>query len=296
MLIPAVVLGINSQVGYVTENEKRLWGSHLNAGPSGMMWFSYAHGLSIQWHPGLSLSTVLVSPSHLCGLPKSSNAAGVPRRARAHWWGCRAMLASRQGLGTEIGLAAEWGRLCRTGLPLPAPQQGKATMGFAIYSPDRAQDCPSYKNKMPACLSQERDLSGGEGALIWFISLFLLPIVCGSSSCSDKEERYERTLLAAGIPSFCPLTAWRHQSFTSTIKCVSKMWQSAPSRFCSLDNTNSCQKKSILSSLSRPLSLYICSLIFTGFTQSACSGKKKISCSLKESKFSNCCSPIDVSS
>lgn len=68
-------------------------------------------------------------------------------------------------------------------------------------------------------------------------------------------------------------------------------------RFSSLDNTNSCQEKSILSSLSGPLSLYICSLIFTGFTQSACSGKeKKISCSLKDSKFSNCCSPIDVNS
>lgn len=77
-------------------------------------------------------------------------------------------------------------------------------------------------------------------------------------------------------------------------KCVSLLH---PLRFCSLDNTNSCQKKSILSSLSGPLSLYICSLIFTGFTQSACSGKKKkISCSLKDSKFSNCCSPIDVNS
>lgn len=71
-----------------------------------------------------------------------------------------------------------------------------------------------------------------------------------------------------------------------------------PLRFCSLDNTNSCQKKSILSALSGPLSLYICSLIFTGFTQSACSEKKKkkISCSLKDSKFSNCCSPTEVNS
>jgi len=42
MLIPAVVLGINSQVDYVTENEKRLWGSHLNTGLSGMMRFSHA--------------------------------------------------------------------------------------------------------------------------------------------------------------------------------------------------------------------------------------------------------------
>lgn len=76
------------------------------------------------------------------------------------------MLASRQGLGTEIGVAAEWRRLCRTGLPLPALQQGRATMGFAISSPDRAQGHPSHKNKMSACLSQERDLSRGEGALI----------------------------------------------------------------------------------------------------------------------------------
>lgn len=75
------------------------------------------------------------------------------------------MLASRQGLGIEIGVAAEWGRLCRTGLPLPALQQGRATMGFAIF-PDRAQGHPSHKNKMSACLSQERDLSRGEGALI----------------------------------------------------------------------------------------------------------------------------------
>lgn len=73
------------------------------------------------------------------------------------------MLASRQGLGTETGVAAEWGRLCRTGLPPPAQQQGRATMGFAISSPDRAQGPVSCINKMPACLSQERDLSRGEG-------------------------------------------------------------------------------------------------------------------------------------
>lgn len=72
----------------------------------------------------------------------------------------------KEGLGTEMGVAAAWGRLCRTGLLLPAQQQGRAIMGFAISSPDRAQGPPSYKNKMPACLSQERDLSRGEGALI----------------------------------------------------------------------------------------------------------------------------------
>lgn len=50
---------------------------------------------------------------------------------------------SRWLQGAEIGVAAEWGRLCRTGLLLPAQQQERTTMGFAISSPDRAQGPPS---------------------------------------------------------------------------------------------------------------------------------------------------------
>lgn len=96
-------------------------------------------------------------------------------------------------------------------------QSGGGCAGLVCFSQPSSRGGPpwvlpsppqtEHRALNPACPSQERDLSRGEGGLIWFISLFLLPIICGSSSCSDKERRYERTLLAAGIPSFCPLTA-----------------------------------------------------------------------------------------
>lgn len=231
MLIPAVVLGINSQVDYVTENEKRRWGSHLNAGLSGMMWFIHTHGPSAHCPSGLSPLPILVLPSHFCGVPKKFFTANIPQRARAHCCtGEKTDWGWPQGcLNLNWIRNSSWvGKVAQDPLASPsaAAWEGHHRACHLISSEKTG---PSLPQKLDASLpfTEKRPIKRRRRS--WFISLFLLPIVCGSSSCSDKENSYERTLLAAGISSSCPLTVWRHQSFTSTIKCVSKMWQSLPS-------------------------------------------------------------------
>lgn len=68
------------------------------------------------------------------------------------------MLASRQGLGTETGGQQSGGHCAELVCLSQASSRGGP--------PYRAQSPLSCKNKMPACLSQERDLSRGEGGLI----------------------------------------------------------------------------------------------------------------------------------
>lgn len=196
MLIPAVVLGINSQVDYVTENEKRLWGSHLNAGPSGMMWFSYTHGPNIQWPPALSLSTVLVLPSDICGVPQSSNTADVPRRAWAHWWGCRPMLASRRGW------ALKWGW----------QQRGGGCAGLVYFSQPSSREGPSWGLPSPP-QTEHRALPP--------IKIRCLPAFHRKGTCQEEKGLSFDLLVSSSFPSSVahPAVVIRRRDMRGPIGC-----------------------------------------------------------------------------
>lgn len=193
--------------------------------------------------------------------------------------------------------AGGWMRGCAAPACLSQPAVGAST-GSASTPPAGARGPPSRKNGMPPCLPQERTQREGKGIVLDLLA----------SSSFSSSVAHPAVVIRTAMKGHCWLLG-SHPSAHSLPEDISPLQAPLnvypkcgsllhPLRLCSLDNTNSCQKKSILSALSGPLSLYICSLIFTGFTQSACSEKKnkKISCSLKDSKFSNCCSPTDTNS